>query len=55
VDLVVIGIGPAASWELRRELEHALRRPLNLHAQDDDPVFVAKAIAREECSYAQGA
>jgi hypothetical protein len=55
VDLVVIGIGPAASGELRREPAHALHRPLDLHAQDDDSDFVAKAIAREECSYAQGA
>ncbi len=55
VDLVVLGIGPAAYWELRRELEEALRRPLDLHTQDDDPTFVAKAIARGECIELGGA
>jgi hypothetical protein len=46
VDLLVLGIGPAAYWALRQELEQALGRPLDLHTQDDDPVFVAKAIDR---------
>jgi uncharacterized protein len=55
VDLVVLGIGPAAYWELRRELEEALDRPLDLHTQDDDPIFIAKAIARGECIYGQDA
>jgi predicted nucleotidyltransferase len=54
VDLVVLGIGPAAYWDLRRELEHALGRPLDLHTQDDDPTFVAKAIARGEQIYGKG-
>jgi uncharacterized protein len=53
VDLVVLGIGPATYWELRRELEEALGRPLDLHTQDDDPTFVAKAVARGECIYGQ--
>lgn len=53
VDLVVLGIGPADYWELRHELEHALDRPVDLHTQDDDPVFVTKAIDRGEQIYAQ--
>ncbi|WP_295880274.1 hypothetical protein [uncultured Thiohalocapsa sp.] len=40
-------------WELRHELEQALGRPLDLHTQDDAPVFVTKAIDRGEPIYAQ--
>ncbi|MBK1633012.1 DNA polymerase beta [Thiohalocapsa halophila] len=53
VDLLVLGIGPAAYWALRQELEQALGRPLDLHTQDDDPVFVAKAIHRGKLIYGQ--
>jgi len=37
VDLVVTGIAATDYWALRRELEQALERPLDLHTQDDDP------------------
>jgi len=51
VDLLVLGVGAAAYWDLRRDLEQVLGRPLELFAQDDDPVFVAKVIARGQVIY----
>lgn len=51
VDLLVLGIGAAAYWDLRRDLEQALARPLDLFTQDDDPVFVAKIMARGQLIY----
>ncbi len=51
VDLLVLGVGAAAYWDLRRDLEQALERPLDLFTQDDDPVFVAKIIARGQVIY----
>ena len=51
VDLLVLGVGAAAYWNLRRDLEQALGRPLDLFTQDDDPVFVAKIIARGQVIY----
>jgi predicted nucleotidyltransferase len=53
VDLLVLGVGPTAYWALRRDLEQALGRPLDLYTQDDDPIFVGKAIARGERIYAR--
>ncbi len=53
VDLVVMGVAPADYWALRRELEQALGRPVDLHTQDDDPAFVTKAIARGQQIYGQ--
>lgn len=51
VDLLVLGVCAAAYWNLRRDLEQALGRPLDLFTQDDDPVFVAKIIARGQVIY----
>ena len=51
VDLLVLGVGAAAYWDLRRVLEQALGRPLDLFSQDDDPVFVAKIMARGQVIY----
>ncbi len=51
VDLLVLGVAAAAYWDLRRDLEQALGRPLDLFTQADDPVFVAKVIARGEVIY----
>ena len=53
VDLLVLGVGPATYWDLRGDLERALGRPLDLFTGDDDPVFVAKVVARGEVIYAQ--
>jgi len=53
VDLVVMGVAPADYWALRRELEKALGRPVDLHTQDDEPAFVTKAIARGQRIYGQ--
>jgi predicted nucleotidyltransferase len=53
VDLVVLGIGAAAYWDLRHDLEQALGRPVDLHTQDDDRTFIGKAVTRGECIYAQ--
>ncbi len=52
IDLVVLGTEPAAYWELRRELESALGRALDLLTEADDARFVAKALARGEVIYA---
>jgi predicted nucleotidyltransferase len=52
IDLVVLGTEPAAYWDLRRELEAALGRPLDLFTEADDARFVAKARARGEVIYA---
>ena len=46
VDLLVLGVGAAAYWELRHALEAALARPVDLLTGDDDPVIVDKIIAR---------
>jgi hypothetical protein len=43
---------PTAYWDLRRELEAALGRPLDLFTEADDARFVAKARARGEVIYA---
>jgi predicted nucleotidyltransferase len=51
VDLLVLGVGPAAYWDLRRDLERALGLSLDLFTQDDDPVFVAKIMARGQAIY----
>lgn len=51
VDLLVLGVSPTAYWDLRRDLEQALGRPLDLFTQDDDPVFVAKVMARSPVIY----
>ena len=51
VDLLVIGAQATLYWDLRRDLEQALGRPLDLFTQDDDPVLVAKIIARGELIY----
>jgi len=51
IDLVVLGTEPAAYWDLRRELETALGRPLDLFTEADDARFVAKARARGEVVY----
>jgi predicted nucleotidyltransferase len=53
VDLLVLGVGSATFWDLRGDLERALGRPLDLFTEDDDPVFVAKVMARGEVIYAQ--
>lgn len=52
IDLVVLGTAPAAYWELRRDLETALGRSLDLFTEVDDGRFVAKALARGEVIYA---
>ena len=51
VDLLVLGVGPAAYWDLRHDLEQALGRPLDLFTQTDDPAFVAKIMARGQAIY----
>jgi predicted nucleotidyltransferase len=51
VDLLVLGVGAAAYWDLRHALELALGRPLDLFTQDDDPVFVAKVMTRGQVIY----
>ena len=51
VDLLVLGVSAAAYWDLRRDLEQALGRPLDLFTQDDDPVFVATISARGQVIY----
>ena len=48
VDLLVMDVTAATYWNLRHDLEQALRRPLDLLTQDDDPVLVGKIIARGE-------
>lgn len=52
IDLVVLGTDPAAYWDLRRDLEETLARPVDLHTETDDARFVAKAIARGQVIYA---
>jgi predicted nucleotidyltransferase len=52
IDLVVLGTEPAAYWDLRRELEAATGRALDLLTEADDARFVAKALARGEVIYA---
>jgi len=52
IDLVVLGTDPFAYWDLRRELEAALGRALDLFTEADDDRFVAKARARGEVIYA---
>jgi uncharacterized protein len=51
LDLLALGIGHADYWDLRRDLEQALGRPLDLFTQDDDAILVAKIIARGQCIY----
>jgi predicted nucleotidyltransferase len=51
VDLLVLGAKATDYWDLRRDLEHALGRPLDLFTQDDDPVLVAKIMARGKLIY----
>ena len=48
IDLLVIDVAATTYWDLRHDLEQALRRPLDLLTQDDDPVLVGKIIARGE-------
>lgn len=52
IDLVVLGTDPSRYWELRRELEAALGRPLDLLTEADDDRFVAKARARGKVIHA---
>ena len=51
VDLLVIGAKAADYWDLRRDLEEALGRPLDLFTQDDDKVLVTKIMARGKLIY----
>ena len=51
VDLLVIGAKAADYWDLRRDLEEALGRPLDLFTQDDDRVLVTKIMARGKLIY----
>ena len=51
VDLLALGVPADHYWALRRDLEQALGRPLDLMTQDDDPCFIAKIIARGQCIY----
>jgi predicted nucleotidyltransferase len=52
IDLVVLGTEPSAYWDMRRELEAALGRALDLFTEADDSRFVAKAQARGQVIYA---
>ena len=52
IDLVVLGTDPADYRALRRDLEEAFRRPIDLHTESDAPRFVSKAIERGKLSYA---
>lgn len=42
IDLLVLGTDPTDYWSLRRELEAALERPLDLYTEVDDPIFTAR-------------
>ncbi|MEY6433539.1 nucleotidyltransferase domain-containing protein [Thioalkalicoccus limnaeus] len=52
IDLVVLGTDPADYWALRRDLEDALERSIDLHTESDDAQFVSKAIERGKLIYA---
>lgn len=52
IDLVVFGTDPADYWALRRDLEDAFGRPVDLHTESDDPRFVARAVAQGKVVYA---
>lgn len=51
IDLVVLGTAPTDYWNLRRDLEEALGRPVDLHTESDDARFVAKMIERGRLVY----
>ncbi len=51
IDLVVLGTAPSDYWNLRRDLEEALGRPVDLHTESDDARFVAKMIERGKVVY----
>jgi predicted nucleotidyltransferase len=51
LDLLVMPIAVEHYWSLRRDLEDAVGRPLDLYTQDDDPIFVSKVKARGELIY----
>jgi predicted nucleotidyltransferase len=51
IDLLALGVRAEDYWALRRDLEQALGRPLDLITQDDDRLFVTKIIDRGQCLY----
>ena len=48
LDLLVVPVAAADFWPLRRDLEAAMGRPVDLYTQDEDPVFVQKIMERGE-------
>jgi predicted nucleotidyltransferase len=52
IDVLAIPVDADRFWALRRDLEAALGRPLDLYTQADDPNFVRKIIDRGELLYA---
>lgn len=51
IDLLVLGTAPTEYWDLRRELEEALGRPLDLFTDADDATLVARIQARGHLIY----
>ena len=51
VDLLVMPLPPERYWEFRHALEQALKLPVDIYTQDDDPYLVAKVLERGEVIY----
>lgn len=51
VDLLVLGVDRLVYWDLKRDLEQALGRPLDLFIEGDDPSLIAKIMTRGKPIY----
>ncbi len=51
IDLMVMLLKGEHYWDFKHALEEALGYPVDLHTQDDDPVFVEKILSHGEVVY----